>query len=48
MSILLPRKRSRRAFFRGMLNGGAVTLALPFLNCILNDSGTALATTGAP
>jgi hypothetical protein len=26
-----------------MLNGGAVTVALPFLNCFLNDNGSALA-----
>jgi hypothetical protein len=30
-----------------MLNGGAVTVALPLLNCFLNDNGTALAS-GAP
>jgi len=30
-----------------MLNGGAVTIALPFLNCFLNENGTALAS-GAP
>jgi hypothetical protein len=28
---------------QGMLNGGAVTVALPFLNCFLNDNGNALA-----
>src|SRR5690606_27780220 len=38
---------SRRRVLRGMLNGSAVTLALPFLNCFLNDSGTALAS-GSP
>ena len=38
---------SRRRVLRGMLNGGAVTLGLPLLNCFLNDSGTALAS-GAP
>lgn len=30
-----------------MLNGGAVTVALPFLDCFLNEHGTALAS-GAP
>jgi len=34
---------SRRRVLRGMLNGGAVTLALPLLNCWLNGNGTALA-----
>ena len=34
---------NRRRVLRGMLNGGAVTVALPFLNCFLNDNGTALA-----
>ncbi len=40
-------KISRRRFLRGTLEGGAVTVALPFLNCFLNDNGTALAS-GAP
>ena len=34
---------SRRRVLRGMLNGGAVTLGLPVLNCFLNQSGTAFA-----
>jgi hypothetical protein len=34
---------SRRRVLRGMLGGGAVTVSLPFLNCFLNDNGTALA-----
>ena len=34
---------SRRRVLRGMLNGGAVTLGLPLLNCFLNESGTACA-----
>jgi len=38
---------SRRRVLRGMLNGTAVTVALPLLNCFLNDNGTALAS-GAP
>ncbi len=38
---------NRRRVLRGMLNGGAVSVALPFLNCFLNGNGTALAS-GAP
>jgi hypothetical protein len=34
---------SRRRVLRGMLNGTAVTVALPLLNCFLNENGTALA-----
>src|SRR5471032_2685384 len=37
----------RRRVLRGMLNGGAVTVALPLLDCFLNNNGTALAS-GAP
>ena len=33
----------RRRLLRGMLNGGAVTLALPLLNTFLNGNGNALA-----
>lgn len=40
-------KLSRRRFLKGTLNGGVVTVALPFLNCFLNENGTALAS-GAP
>ena len=40
-------KLSRRRFLKGTLNGGAVTIALPFLNCFLNENGTALAS-GTP
>src|SRR5262245_29804049 len=36
-------KFSRRRVLKGMLDGGAVTVALPFLNCFLNGNGTALA-----
>ncbi len=38
---------NRRRVLRGLLNGGAVTVALPLLNCFLNGNGTALAN-GAP
>jgi hypothetical protein len=34
---------NRRRVLRGVLNGGAVTVALPLLNCFLNGNGTALA-----
>lgn len=34
---------NRRRVLRGMLNGGAVTVALPLLNCFLNGNGNALA-----
>ncbi len=40
-------KLSRRRVLRGMLNGTAVTIALPLLDCFLNENGTALAS-GAP
>ena len=39
---------SRRNILRGMLGGAAVTVGLPFLDCMLNTNGTALAATGAP
>jgi hypothetical protein len=34
---------TRRRVLRGMLNGAAVTVGLPLLDCFLNDNGTALA-----
>ena len=40
-------KLSRRRVLKGMLNGSAVSIALPFLDCLLNENGTALAS-GAP
>lgn len=39
---------TRRAALKGMLAGGAITVALPFLDCYLNENGNALAATGAP
>ena len=48
MSVLLPRHQSRRRVLRGLLGGSAVSVALPFLDCFLNNNGTALAATGAP
>ena len=43
MSVFLPKPAPRRALLRGLLGGGAVTVALPFLDCFLNGHGTALA-----
>lgn len=37
---------SRRSVLRGALNGAAIGVALPFLDCFLTDSGKALAATG--
>ena len=36
-------KFNRRRVLRGVLNGSAVTVALPLLNCFLNGNGTAMA-----
>ena len=44
MTFLIPKRLSRRAALRA----AAATLPLPFLDCWLNDRGTALAATGAP
>jgi hypothetical protein len=38
----------RRGVLRGLFQGSAVTVGLPFLDCFLDDNGTALAATGAP
>ena len=43
----MTKKFSRRRALKGLVNGAAVTVALPFLDCFLNNSGTALAS-GAP
>ena len=48
MSILLPRLTTRRRVLRSVLDGAAITLALPFLDCALNGNGTALAASGKP
>src|SRR5690606_39078788 len=37
---------NRRRVLKGLLNGGAVTVGLPLLNCFLNGNGTALADGG--
>src|SRR5690348_7733957 len=46
MSVILGAKPRRRVL-RGLLGGGAVGVALPFLDCFLNEAGTAFAS-GAP
>src|ERR1700761_2683382 len=38
---------NRRRVLKGMLNGGAVTVGLPFLNCFLDGNGAALASGAA-
>jgi hypothetical protein len=38
----------RRRVLRGMMAGGAVTVGLPILDCLLNTNGNAFAATGAP
>ncbi|MCU0760928.1 MAG: DUF1552 domain-containing protein [Steroidobacteraceae bacterium] len=48
MTVLLKRPATRRSVLRGMLGGASVGVALPFLDVFLNESGTALADTGAP
>src|SRR5689334_10186963 len=41
-------KLHRRSVLRGALGGAAITVGLPFLDCFLNENGTALAATGTP
>ena len=41
--VMLKTAAPRRAVLRGMLNGLGVGVALPFLDCFLNENGTALA-----
>jgi hypothetical protein len=38
----------RRRVLRGMLAGGAVSVGLPILDCVLDTNGAAFAATGAP
>ncbi len=47
MSILIKRARTRRSVLRGFVGGSAVSVALPFLDCFLDDNGEALAAGGA-
>ena len=48
MLIKTNSKMNRRRVLRGILNGAAVSLSLPFLELFLNESGTAMAATGQP
>jgi hypothetical protein len=48
MLIKIDSRMARRRVLRGMLDGAAVTVALPFLDAVLDENGTALAATGAP
>ena len=43
----MARTTSRRFLLRGMLAGTAVSVGLPFLDCFLNENGTALAAGGS-
>ena len=43
----MSKQISRRRVLRGMLNGAAVSVGLPILECLLNVNGTAFAS-GAP
>ena len=38
----------RRTVLRGVMGGATISVGLPFLDCFLNENGTALASTGAP
>ena len=44
--LIKTQAMNRRRVLRGLLDGAAVTVALPFLNVFLNENGTALAATG--
>jgi hypothetical protein len=46
--LIKTRKVDRRRVLRGMLNGAAVSVSLPFLELFLNDNGTAMAATDKP
>lgn len=41
--MLIRKRMSRRRVLRGFLDGAAVSVALPLLDCFLNDNATALA-----
>lgn len=45
---MIRKHTTRRQALKGVVAGSAVTVALPFLDCFLNENGTALAATGAP
>lgn len=42
------KKLSRRTVLRGAMNGMVVSVGLPFLDCFLNENGTAMAATNEP
>lgn len=42
----MSRKFDRRSLLRGIMGGAGVSVALPFLDCFLDDNGQALAATG--
>ena len=46
MTFLIRKVLNRRAALRGLFQGTGVAVALPFLDCMLNESGTALAAGG--
>ncbi len=48
MSFLIPAKPARRKVLRGLVDGIAVSVALPFFDLFLDSKGKALAATGAP
>lgn len=47
MTVLLKQPPPRRTLLRGLLGGGAVSVALPFLDIFLDDNGRALASGAA-
>lgn len=46
--LIKPRNPGRRRVLQGLLGGSAVNVTLPFLDCFLNEQGTALAATNTP
>jgi len=48
MLIKTSKLVNRRSVLRGLMNGAAVSVSLPFLEMFLNDNGTAIAATGQP
>ena len=48
MTIVRRPRHTRRSMLRGMVGGAVVGVALPFLDCVLDDNGAILAASGAP
>src|SRR3954467_11212876 len=46
MNMTIETMLGRRRVLRGLMAGGAVTVGLPILDCLLNTNGTAFAATG--